>query len=79
MTVSGQVSVSQVGSGSEVFLMADGTVVSTSPLAQNGHYSLSCSFASAGQKTLVVGFTSTGSYADKSNVYSKPVIVTVKA
>jgi hypothetical protein len=77
LIVSGEVSVPEVLSGYTVFLEVDGAVMYSMNLPQNGQYSFSPSFAIAGQKTLVVGFTSTGSYKDKSNVYSQPVTVTV--
>ena len=77
LIVSGKVSVPEVVGGCTVFLEVDGAVMYGMNLPQNGQYSFSPSFAIAGQKTLVVGFTSTGSYKDKSNAYSQPVSVTV--
>jgi hypothetical protein len=77
LIVSGGVSVPKVVSGYKVFLEVDGAIMCSSNLPQTGQYTFSCSFAIVGQKTLVVGFTSTGSYQDKSNVYSRLVNVTV--
>jgi hypothetical protein len=76
VTVSGKVSGSSV-SGHQVFLEVDGVVTSSQNLTQDGLYSFSATMATAGPRTIMVGFTASGSYTDKSNVYSQPVTVDV--
>ena len=75
--VSGKVSSSSAVTGYTVFLKVDGAVADNLTLSKEGSYSFSISFAVSGQRTIVVGFTTSGSYADKANVYSEPVVVTV--